>query len=128
MLIGQRVLFWLILALIVLFAFAFQLSSLATFLGLVSAGIAVALQNVILAVVGYFLLVGKLRIRLGASADLRCDWRSCRDWADAVPANGTRRDQRAADGPRRIFFELVCFCVARHRPFQADSRFIGGPA
>jgi hypothetical protein len=64
-LIAQRVLFWLILVLIVLFAFAFNLSSLATFLGLVSAGIAVALQNVILAVVGYFLLIGKLRMRIG---------------------------------------------------------------
>jgi small-conductance mechanosensitive channel len=65
MLMGQQVLFWLILVLIVSFAFAFDMSSLATFLGLVSAGVAVALQNVILAVVGYFLLVGKLRIRVG---------------------------------------------------------------
>jgi hypothetical protein len=62
---GQRVLFWLGLVLIVAFAFAFDLSSVATFLGLVSAGVAVALQNVILAVIGYFLLVGKLRIRVG---------------------------------------------------------------
>jgi small-conductance mechanosensitive channel len=64
-LIAQAVLFWLILVLIVLLAFAFNLSSLATSLGLVSAGIAVALQNVILAVVGYFLLIGKLRMRIG---------------------------------------------------------------
>lgn len=64
-LIGQHLLLWLTLILIVLFAFAFDLSSLATFLGLVSAGIAVAMQNVILAVVGYFLLVGKLRVRIG---------------------------------------------------------------
>jgi hypothetical protein len=41
--------------------FAFNLSSLATFLSLISAGIAVALQNVILAVVGYFLLIGRAR-------------------------------------------------------------------
>ena len=64
-LIGQRLALWLALILIVLFAFAFDLSSMATFLGLVSAGIAVAMQNVILAVAGYFLLVGKLRIRVG---------------------------------------------------------------
>lgn len=69
-LIVQRVLFWLILVLIVLFAFAFNLSSLATFLGLVSAGIAVALQNVILAVVGYFLLIGKLRMRIGDRVEI----------------------------------------------------------
>jgi hypothetical protein len=65
LLLGQRVLFWLALVLIVSFAFAFSLSSLATFLGLLSAGIAVALQNVIVAVAGYFLLVGKLHIRIG---------------------------------------------------------------
>jgi Mechanosensitive ion channel len=64
-LIGQHLLLWITIILIVLFAFAFNLSSLATFLGLVSAGIAVAMQNVILAVVGYFLLVGKLRVRIG---------------------------------------------------------------
>jgi small-conductance mechanosensitive channel len=46
-------------------AFAFDLRSLATFLGIASAGLAVAMQNVILAVIGYFLLVGKLRVRVG---------------------------------------------------------------
>jgi small-conductance mechanosensitive channel len=64
-LIALQVLFWLILVLIVLFAFEFNLTSLATFLGLVSAGIAVALQNVILSVAGYFLLIGKVRMRIG---------------------------------------------------------------
>jgi small-conductance mechanosensitive channel len=70
MLAGQRVLFWLTLLLIVSITFAFDLSSFITFLGLVSAGIAVALQNVILAVVGYFLLVGKLRIRVGGRVEI----------------------------------------------------------
>jgi small-conductance mechanosensitive channel len=65
LLLGQRVLFWLAIVLIISIAFAFDLSSMATFLGLVSAGIAVALQNVILAVVGYFMLIGKLHIRVG---------------------------------------------------------------
>ena len=39
--------------------------SLATFFGLLTAGIAVALQNVILATAGYFLLAGKRGIRVG---------------------------------------------------------------
>jgi small-conductance mechanosensitive channel len=41
------------------------LSSLATYLGLLTAGIAVALQNVILSSLGYLLLVGKRGIRIG---------------------------------------------------------------
>ena len=64
-LVVQRTLIWLAIVLVIAFAFAPELSSLATFLGLLTAGIAVALQNVILAVVGYFLLVGKLGIRVG---------------------------------------------------------------
>jgi len=64
-LVVQRILIWLAIVLVIAFAFAPELSSLATFLGLLTAGVAVALQNVILAVVGYFLLVGKLGIRVG---------------------------------------------------------------
>jgi len=47
------------------FGFASDLSSLATYLGLLTAGMAVALQNVIVASVGYLLLVGKRGIRIG---------------------------------------------------------------
>lgn len=64
-LVVQRVLTWLSIVLVVAFAFASDLRSLATFLGLLTAGMAVALQNVILAVLGYFLLVGKLGISVG---------------------------------------------------------------
>jgi len=65
MLVVQRIVIWFAIILVVAFAFASDLSSLATYFGLLTAGIAVALQNVILAVLGYFLLVGKLGIRLG---------------------------------------------------------------
>jgi Mechanosensitive ion channel len=64
-LVVQRILTWLSIVLVVAFAFASDLRSLATFLGLLTAGMAVALQNVILAVLGYFLLVGKLGISVG---------------------------------------------------------------
>jgi hypothetical protein len=45
--------------------FASELSSLATYFGLLTAGIAVALQQVILASVGHLLLVGKRGIKVG---------------------------------------------------------------
>jgi len=45
--------------------FASELSSLATYFGILTAGIAVALQHVIVASVGYLLLVGKRGIRVG---------------------------------------------------------------
>jgi hypothetical protein len=64
-LVVQRILTLLAIVLVVAFAFASDLKSLATFLGLLTAGMAVALQNVILAVLGYFLLIGKLGISVG---------------------------------------------------------------
>jgi small-conductance mechanosensitive channel len=42
-----------------------QLGSLATFAGLITAGVAVALQSVILAMVGYFFLIGRYGISVG---------------------------------------------------------------
>ena len=60
-----RIVIWFTIILVAAFAFASDLSSLATFLGLLTAGVAVALQNVILAVLGYFLLVGKRGMRVG---------------------------------------------------------------
>jgi Mechanosensitive ion channel len=61
----QRIGLWFIIVIVVAFAFASDLSSLATFFGLVTAGVAVALQSVILSVVAYFVLVGRLGIRIG---------------------------------------------------------------
>src|SRR5206468_7717291 len=46
-------------------AFASQLGSAVTFAGLLTAGVAVALQNVIVSVVGYFFLIGKYGLRVG---------------------------------------------------------------
>jgi small-conductance mechanosensitive channel len=64
-LIVERILLWVCIFLIIVFSLASNLGSLATFLGLITAGLAVALQNVILAVLGYTVLVGKLGLRLG---------------------------------------------------------------
>jgi small-conductance mechanosensitive channel len=56
---------WLVIALVITLGLVSQLGSLATFAGLLTAGVAVALQNVILAVVGYFLLIGKFGVGVG---------------------------------------------------------------
>jgi small-conductance mechanosensitive channel len=46
-------------------AFASELGAITTFAGLMTAGIAVALQNVILSIAGYFFLIGKYGVRVG---------------------------------------------------------------
>jgi small-conductance mechanosensitive channel len=53
------------LLLVVVLAFLTEIGSLATYIGFVTAGIAVALQNVILAVVAYFFLIGRYGVRVG---------------------------------------------------------------
>jgi hypothetical protein len=50
---------------VALFSVASDLSSLVTYFGILTAGIAVALQNVILASLGYLVLMGKRGIRIG---------------------------------------------------------------
>ena len=53
------------IAVVALLSVASDLSSLATYFGLLTAGMAVALQNVILASLGYLVLMGKRGIRIG---------------------------------------------------------------
>ncbi len=61
----QRVVLWSTIVAVAAFAFASDLTSLATFFGLLAAGVAVALQSVILSAVGYFVLVGRRGIKVG---------------------------------------------------------------
>ena len=61
----RRIIMWAAIALIVILAFATQLGSAVTFAGLITAGIAVALQNVIVSIVAYFFLIGKYGVRVG---------------------------------------------------------------
>ena len=61
----RRIVVWCAVGITIAFALATEIGSLATFAGLITAGIAVALQNVILAVAGYFFLVGKYGVRVG---------------------------------------------------------------
>jgi small-conductance mechanosensitive channel len=64
-LILRRIIVWPLAVVIVLIALANGLGSVTTFAGLLTAGIAVSLQNVILSVVGYFFLIGKYGVRVG---------------------------------------------------------------
>lgn len=61
----RRVLVAIALAVIVLMGFISEVGSLATYVGFLTAGLAVALQNVILAVVAYFFLIGRYGVRVG---------------------------------------------------------------
>jgi small-conductance mechanosensitive channel len=56
---------WFLIAGIVGLTFASRLGSVLTFAGLLTAGVALALQNVILSVVGYFFLIGKFGVKVG---------------------------------------------------------------
>jgi small-conductance mechanosensitive channel len=56
---------WVGIGAVLVFALSTELRSVVTFAGLITAGVAVALQNVILAIVGYFFLIGKYGIRIG---------------------------------------------------------------
>ncbi|HYK89890.1 MAG TPA: mechanosensitive ion channel domain-containing protein [Acidobacteriota bacterium] len=61
----KRIVQWCAIAIVIVLAFVNELGPVATFAGLITAGVAVALQNVILSAVGYFLLIGKFGIRVG---------------------------------------------------------------
>jgi small-conductance mechanosensitive channel len=61
----RRIVLWSLVAIIIAIAFASELGAITTFAGLLTAGVVVALQNVILAVAGYFFLIGKYGVRVG---------------------------------------------------------------
>jgi len=61
----RRIVTGLALTLIIVMAFVSEVGSLATYVGFLTAGLAVALQNVILAIVAYFFLIGRYGVRVG---------------------------------------------------------------
>lgn len=62
---ARRIVLAIVVTLVVLFNFANEIGALATVMGFAAAGIAVALQNVILSLAGYFFLIGKFGIKVG---------------------------------------------------------------
>ena len=61
----RKIALWSLVVVIVGFAFASELGSVVTFAGLITAGLAVAMQSVLVSIVGYFFLIGKFGIRVG---------------------------------------------------------------
>lgn len=65
LLLVRRIVVWAVAFVIIGIAFATEASSFATFAGLLTAGIAVAMQSVLVSIVGYFFLIGKYGLRVG---------------------------------------------------------------
>jgi small-conductance mechanosensitive channel len=65
LLLVRRISFWLAVVVVVGLNLVTEVSTFATFAGLLTAGVAVAMQSVLLSVVGYFFLIGKYGIRVG---------------------------------------------------------------
>jgi small-conductance mechanosensitive channel len=61
----RRVVTGFLMAMVIAMGFISEFSSLATFAGFLTAGIAVALQTVILSVAAYFFLIGRYGVRVG---------------------------------------------------------------
>jgi small-conductance mechanosensitive channel len=61
----RTILMWACIVAIVGLSFVTEISSFATFAGLITAGVAVAMQSVLVSIVGYFFLIGKYGIRVG---------------------------------------------------------------
>ncbi len=61
----RKIALWTLVVIIIGFTFASELGSIVTFAGLITAGLAVAMQSVLVSIVGYFFLIGKYGIRVG---------------------------------------------------------------
>ena len=65
LLLVRTIVMWTVVVAVVGLSFVTEISSFATFAGLLTAGLAVAMQSVLVSVVGYFFLIGKYGIRVG---------------------------------------------------------------
>jgi small-conductance mechanosensitive channel len=65
LLLVRTIVLWTIVIAVVGLSFVTEISTFATFAGLLTAGVAVAMQSVLVSVVGYFFLIGKYGIRVG---------------------------------------------------------------
>jgi hypothetical protein len=65
LLLVRTIVLWTIVCAVVGLSFVTEISTFATFAGLLTAGLAVAMQSVLVSVVGYFFLIGKYGIRVG---------------------------------------------------------------
>ncbi|MDP9082441.1 MAG: mechanosensitive ion channel family protein [Pseudomonadota bacterium] len=65
LLLVRKIVTWVLVVGIIGLSFVTEISTFATFAGLLTAGVAVAMQSVLVSIVGYFFLIGKYGIRVG---------------------------------------------------------------
>jgi small-conductance mechanosensitive channel len=65
LLVVRRVVIGFLSGLVIIFGFVTQFSSMATFAGLITAGVAVCLQTLLLSVAAYFFIIGRWGVRVG---------------------------------------------------------------
>ena len=65
LLVVRRIVIWGLMIFVTGLSLVSEISSFATFAGLITAGVAVAMQSVLVSVTGYFFLIGKYGIRVG---------------------------------------------------------------
>ena len=65
LLLVRTIVLWTVVVAVIGLSFVTEISTFATFAGLLTAGLAVAMQSVLVSVVGYFFLIGKYGIRVG---------------------------------------------------------------
>jgi small-conductance mechanosensitive channel len=65
LLLTRRIVMGFVTGLVLIFGFVTQFSSLATFAGFITAGVAVGLQTILLSVAAYFFIVGRYGVKVG---------------------------------------------------------------
>ncbi len=115
------------IALVLVFHFASELTALVTALGFAAAGIAFALQNVILAVAGYFSMVAPNGIRVGDRVSLQGPFGYVHGEVIEIGVVRTRLRELAGDplqptGRIMVFPNSVAFTGSFIKHPAADSR------
>jgi len=97
------------IAVVALFSVASDLSSLATYFGLLTAGMTVALQNVILASLGYLVLMGAWNQNWRSNTGVRHYW-GCHQYGHAaISVERIRCTERAVYRSCGNFFKSLVF-------------------
>ena len=121
LLLVRRIVMWAVALAIVGIAFATEASSFATFAGLLTAGVAVAMQSVLVSIVGYFFLIGKYGLRVGDRVQIANVTGEVIDLGLVRLHLMELGPQRRPDRPRRRLRQLGGVpSVGRH--LQADPR------
>jgi hypothetical protein len=129
---ARHVVVGLAIALVLVFHFASELTALIAALGFVAAGIAFALQNVILAVAGYFSMIAPHGIRVGDRVSLQGPFGYVHGQVIEIGVVRTRLEELAGDplqptGRTMVFPNSVAFTGSfiKHPPSPERRRDVG---